>query len=280
MDVANEVPVQSPNSFGPVPPGDFMAPSYEESVQISINWAVDWVLRHADRPIIAVGYSQGGEAASKFRMEFEAGGRLSHLYQNWVCGVALGNPARNYEHTYYAGPNTPWEGIAQWRMPDEIAGDDWCDLIDPGDMYGTCMRGLSGEIQRDVYTLCTQMEMHSGGVEFCKTLIANTLEVIRNLDGDAYDDMQAGLSRYGIDLSGANIARHDVLQSLSDKLLSVEGIACAIAAAIDALIFFCTTPPTASHIEYHIRQVWPGMTYLGLSIQHIHDWVRTYQGAQ
>jgi hypothetical protein len=143
------------------------------------------------------------------------------------------------------------------------------------------MRGLGGEIQRDVYTLCTQMEMHSGGVEFCKTLVANLIEVAHNLDGDAYDDLKAGAARHGVDLSGATIAPPEAIQRVSDGLLSVEGIVWAIAAAVDALIFFCSPPfPTAPHCEYHVREVWPGMTYVGLAIQHVHDWVRTYAEAR
>jgi hypothetical protein len=122
------------------------------------------------------------------------------------------------------------------------------------------------------------MEMHSGAVEFCQTFIANLLEVARNLDGDAYDDLQAGMARHGIDVSGVPTAPPEAIQAESDKLITIEGIACAIAAAIDGLIFFCAPPfPTAAHCEYHIREVWPGMTYVGLGIQHVHDWIRTYQ---
>ena len=273
--MADEVAVQGPNSFGPIPPGDFRAPSYEESVIISVDWAVDWVLHNTNRPVIAGGYSQGGEAASRFRMEFEPGKRLEHLRQNWVCGYVFGNPSRHLESTYYGGPPTPWEGIAQSRLPQ--MGNDWCELIDPGDMYGTCMRGLGGEIERDVYTMCTQMEMHSGGVEFCITLVANLIEVAKNLDGDAYDDLKAGAERYGVDLSGATMAPPEQIEEVSRGVLSVKGIVWAIAAAVDALIFFCSPPfPTAPHCEYHVREVWPGMTYVGLAIQHVHDWANQY----
>jgi hypothetical protein len=235
---------------------------------------VDWALNNPDRPIMAGGYSQGGEAASRFRMEFEPGGRLEHLRSNWVCGYVFGNPSRHLEHTYYGGPATPFAGIARFRLPR--MGWDWCELVDPGDLYGTCARGLTGEIERDVYTLCTEMELHSGLLEFCQTFVANLIEVIGNLDGNAYDDLQEALTRHGVDLSNATLLTRRQLQPLSDGLLSIQGIACAIAAAIDGLIFFCTAPPTAAHIEYHLREVWPGMTYLGLAIQHVHDWVNQY----
>jgi len=74
------------------------------------------------------------------------------------------------------------------------------------------------------------------------------------------------------------VAPTESVEPITNKLLSVQGIAAAIAAAIDGLIFFCTAPPTACHIEYHIREAWPGMTYVGLGIQHVHDWIGSYYG--
>lgn len=242
---------------------------------MSVDWAVDWVNHYPDRPVIAGGYSQGGEAASRFRMEFEPGGRLAHLRANWVCGYVFGNPSRHMERTYYAGPPTPFDGIGQFRLPQ--LDWDWCELIEPGDLYGTSARGLTGEIERDVYTMCTEMELHSGLSNFAQTFVANLIELVGNLDGDAYDDVQEGATRHGVDLSGAELLTRRQLQPLSDRLLSVQGIACAIAAAIDGLIFFCSPPfPTAAHCEYQLREVWPGMTYVGLAIQHVHDWVGNY----
>jgi hypothetical protein len=243
-------------------------------VAISVDWAVNWTLANPDRPVVIGGYSQGGEAGSRFRMEFERDGRLAHLRRNFVCGYAFGNPSRHDQHTYYDGPHTPFDGIAQFRLPR--MDWEWCELIDPGDLYGTSARGLTGEIERDVYTLCTEMELHSGVAAFTETLVANLTEVVKNLDGDAYDDLQRGIARHGVDLSAATILPPERINLLSERLLSVRGIACAVAAAIDALIFFCTAPPTACHIEYSVREAWPGMTYVDLGIQHVHDWIRTY----
>jgi hypothetical protein len=274
--VADEVPVQGPNSFGPIPPlttpDGIRAPSYAESIAISVNWAVDWTLQNTDRPVIAGGYSQGGEAASRYRMEFEPGGRLAHLRQNWVCGYVFGNPSRRMERTYYGGPYTPFDGIGEFRLPE--LGWDWCELIDPADLYGTSARGLTGEIERDVYGLCTDLQLHDMQ-QFAIDFIANCIELVGDLDGDAHDDLCAGCARHGVDITNANIS--DGVHELSGRILSVQGIACAVAACIDGLIFFCSPPfPTAAHCEYHVREVWPGMTYVGLAIQHVHDWVRSY----
>jgi hypothetical protein len=274
--IAEEIPVQSPNSFGPIPPlttpDGLRAPSYQESVAIAVDWAVDWVQHYPDRPVVAGGYSQGAEAASRFRMEFEPGGRLAHLRANFRCGYVFGNPSRHNEATYYGGPGTPFEGIAQFRTP--WLGWDWCELIDPGDLYGTSARGLTGEIERDVYALCTEMELHSGVVEFTETFIANCLEVLHNLDGDAYDDVRRGLARHRVELPAVPVLPPERLQPLTDKLLSVHGVAAAIAACVDGLIFFCSPPyPTADHCEYGVREVWPGQTYVGLAVQHVRDYL-------
>jgi hypothetical protein len=272
MDVVDEIPVEAPWSFGPIPPGSLTAPSYQESVQIAVDWAVNWLLADT-RPFLLGGYSQGGEAASRIYAETLPGGRLAHRRADFVAGFCFGNPSRRDGHTYYGGPATPFGGIAQYRLPR--MGWEWCELVDPADLYGTCARHLTGEIERDVYTLCTEIELHSGLIDFCRTFIANLIAVIGNLDGDAYDDVTRAVTRHGIDLEGAQLLPDAKLQPLSDRLLSVQGIAAAVAAAIDALIFFCAPPfPTAPHCEYHVREVWPGQTYLGLAIQHVHDWVQ------
>jgi hypothetical protein len=239
---------------------------------MAVDWAVDWQLTYEERPTILGGYSQGGEAASRFRMEYERGGRLAHLRPNFKAAYIFGNPSRYNGHTYYGGPATPFDGIARWRLPAEVCGDEWCELIEPGDLYGTSARGLTGEIERDVYGLCTDLQIHDSR-QFIIDFIANGLAVINNLDGDAGDDLLNGVDRHGVDLSEARLAPPQLIAHLSDKLLSIEGIACAIAAAVDGLIFFCSPPfPTAAHCEYHIREVWPGMTYVGLAIQHVRDW--------
>jgi predicted chitinase len=263
-DVAEEIPVQAPWSFGkPV--------SYAESVTIGVDWAVDWTLTHADRPVIAGGYSQGGEAASRYRMEFEPGGRLAHLRANFRAGYIFGNPSRHLEKTFFDGPPTDGEGIAQFRLP--LLGDEWCELVDTYDMYAGVPATLTGEIMRDVYTLCTELEA-GGGLE--ETFVANCLALLGNLDGDAYDDMQRGVARHGVDISHATLLPNEQITPLSNRYISVAGIAAAIQACILGIQFVCWQPPTAPHIEYHIREVWPGQTYVGLAIQHVHHWATVH----
>jgi hypothetical protein len=269
LDVADEIPVQAPWSFGPIPPGEFRSPSYQESVTIGRDWAVDWVLGNPDRPFMLGGYSQGGECASLVYAETLPGGRLESLRPNYVGGFTFGNPSRHLEHTFYGGPPTDGEGIAQYRQPP--MGDEWCDLVDTLDMYGGVPATLTGEIMRDVYTLCTEMEMHSGAAAFAQTLVANCIEVLGNLDGDAYDDVKSGAARQGVDLSEAQTLPPARINLLGEKV-TVKGLAAVLQACVLGLQFLCTSPPTAAHIQYEIREVFPGQTYVQLAIQHVHYW--------
>jgi peptidoglycan hydrolase-like protein with peptidoglycan-binding domain len=72
---------------------------------------------------------------------------------------------------------------------------------------------------------------------------------------------------------------------LSDPLATAQAIAEKVPAIVDQ---FFTDPlagldaigragrfvidGTRPHIEYHLREVWPGQTYLGLAVQHVRDW--------
>ena len=57
----------------------------------------------------------------------------------------------------------------------------------------------------------------------------------------------------------------------------LTGPAAAVKAAQIALQFATAQPPTAPHIQYEFREVWPGQTYLGLAIQHVRDWASRVQ---
>jgi hypothetical protein len=159
-------------------------------------------------------------------------------------------------------------------------GDDWADEVEQGDMYGAVPKGLSGEIMRDVYTLCTEMEMHSGAAAFAQTFVYNCIEIVQNLDGDAHDDLVALSYDMGLDFSHAvRLDTRRIERRLGDLIpegaLSVKGIAAAVTAAVIAISFFAQG--TRPHIEYHIREVFPGQTYLQHAIQHVRHWAGTRQ---
>jgi hypothetical protein len=280
--VVEEIPVQAPWSMGPLGGASgegAQSPSYVESVQMAVDWAVNWLLARPTRTYMIGGYSQGGEAASRIHAETLPGGRLESVAHNFVGGFTFGNPSRQLEHTFYQGPQRRGEGISTFRQSG--MGDWWADEVDPGDMYGAVMKGLVGEIMRDVYTMVTEMEIHSGAAAFAQTFAYNCVEIVQNLDGDAYDDVSEAASVMGADFSGAR--RGDIdgivsrIRGIGDNIpegaLSVKGVTAAVIAAIQALIFF--GQGTRPHIEYHIREVFPGQTYLAHAIQHVHYWAGT-----
>jgi hypothetical protein len=293
LDVIEEVPVQAPWSMGPITGGGqgMTAASYQESIQIGIDWACGWLLEHPNRTFLLGGYSQGGECASRIYQETLSGGRIAHLRKNYVGGFTFGNPSRWLEHTFYGGPPRNGEGIAEYRMSD--LGDDWADEVDQGDMYGAVPANLTGEIMRDVYTMITEMQLHDGFLAFAQCFAANCVELLRNLDGDAYNTVVADAEVQGVDLAGAQLIDFDEftsrfgdrldgslrgrvgdwLDNRPDRGVTAKGIAAAIAAAIRAITFFAQG--TRPHIEYQMREVFPGQTYLQHAIQHVHHWAGT-----
>ena len=157
-DVVEEIAVQAPWSFGPVPPGSIGAPSYQESMRAGVEWAVDWVLDNPSRTVILGGYSQGAEAASRVLAEFQTG-RLQHLRGNLVAGYTFGNPSRQNGHTFYHDPApTPGGGISDFQLGD--TGDWWLDCAAAGDIYTSCPGGAAGKIMRAAYRLAVDMQLH------------------------------------------------------------------------------------------------------------------------
>ena len=251
--------------------GQFKAASYQESIQIGVDWAVDWLLAHPTRTFMLAGYSQGGECASRIHQETLPGGRLESVAHNFVAGYTFGNPSRQAGHTFYQGPPRPDEGIAEYRQAD--VGDWWADECDDGDMYSGVPLTLTGEIMRDVYTMITEMQMHEGFREFARDFAYNCIELLGNLDGEAGEAANAQAAKFGADFSGAR--RIDLSGFFErfggeDRFLSVKGIAAAVQAAVIGITFFAQG--TAPHIEYHIREVFPGQTYVAHAIQHVHHW--------
>jgi hypothetical protein len=254
-----------------------MSPSYQESVAIAVDNACNWLLANPFRTFLLGGYSQGGEAASRVYAETLPGGRLESLRHNYVGGFTLGNPSRQEDHTFYQGPPRNGEGIAEFRLA--AMGDDWADEIDQGDMYGAVPSNLTGEIMRDVYTMVTEMQLHDGFVEFARDFAYNCVELLGNLDGDAYNEAQAEAERQHVSFEGARRLDGERMNALVSKVqaregfLSVKGVSAAIAAAIRAITFFAQG--TAPHINYHAWEVFPGQTYLQHAMQHVRHWAGT-----
>lgn len=259
-----------------------MSPSYVESVQMGVDWAVNWLLAHPYRTFLIGGYSQGGECAARIKGELLPGGRLESVAQNYIAGYVFGNPSRQEDRTFFECPARKGEGIAEFRLSGTT--DEWAEYLDPGDMYAAVPANLTGEIMRDVYTMVTDMQLHDGFIEFARDFAYNCVELLGNLDGDAYNEAQGEAEKQGVSFEGATRLSGDRMNALvarvqaRDGFLSVKGISAAIAAAVRAITFYAQG--TRPHIEYHIREVFPGQTYLAHAIGHVHYFAGTRQPMQ
>lgn len=257
-----EVPVISPWSFGPIG-GDPHAPSYKESVEIGVEWAVQWLLAHPTRTFMLGGYSQGGEAASRVYMETLPGGRLAHLRGNYVGGFTFGNPCRQKGHTYVGGKDPGGQGIATVRLSN--MGNEWLDCARPGDLYTTCPDDASGVIETDVYAIATDIQI-SNFMGFVSSFVQGALKVVNDiggiggilgsLGGGLFPDLLIGL-----------------LAGISGKPTTSKNLSAAIKAAITGLKFIAASPPTAAHITYEFPiPDQPQWSYIDLAVQHVNDW--------
>lgn len=231
--VVEEIPVQAPWTFGPVPPGGIGSPSYRESVHIAVEWAVGWLLDNPGRTFMLGGYSQGAEAASRVYAELLPGGRCEHLAGNYVAGYTFGNPSRASDsHTFYRDPApTTGYGISNFHLPDGMPWS-WIDCAAAGDIYTSTPGGPTGKIMRDAYELGIDLQLH----DFL-TFAGDFAEHLWQLAQDA-----------------------------------TANVGAAIDAAGRGLAFVASNPPTKPHITYQFDECLPGVTHVQLAIQHVNDW--------
>lgn len=227
-ELVYEVPVQAPWSFGPVPPGRIDSPSYEESVALAVEWAVQWILNHTGT-FGMVGYSQGGEAASRVLLELQEG-RLRHRLNDFIGGGAFGNPYRQKGVAVGADPGG--RGIADRNLTNTPA--TWAEVANKGDMYCCTPDGKAGELITEFYTMLIRLQLGDFG-EFCKDMIASIAGLIPDIADIITKPISGGIP--------------------------------AIQAAVVALQFLATG--TAPHIEYHMRPVVPGVTGLAYMAGHL-----------
>lgn len=274
--VGEEVPMLYPASMGGIPVGtanDPMAPDGMECVNIAIELAADWFAANPTRTFILDGYSLGAIAASRVRAELEPGGRFERYKPNYVCGVTFGNPARAFGHTYFLGTAPNGEGISDWHLPESCLTWDWCDLAHPGDLYTNRPLGKPGEICEDAYGIVMNTQV-SDPIGTIAAVIPHILEMVADA-GITLPILGSVGNNHGATLNLGLVGMllpllSGALPALLGNSSQVTGPAAAVQAAILALRFFGSG--TADHINYHVNEVWPGQTYLGLAIQHVNDW--------
>ena len=241
-DLVFEVPVQSPWSFGPIPPSPPLAPSYAESVQIAVNNATDWINTHPHQTFALGGYSQGAEAASRVLASIMTG-PLQSARPNLIGGYTFGNPWRLTGHTFPGGTDPGGRGIANMNLtaaqiPKDADGvDTWWDFANRGDLYTTTPNDVAGADITAVYKAAVQLSISTN--------------VIMNLI--------AGLT-------GQGSLAQQVLAFVTDPLMGGVALIKAINLAV---AFYGTNPPTLPHITYESAPALPGQSSVQVAIGHL-----------
>ncbi|MBE5440212.1 hypothetical protein [Mycobacteroides abscessus] len=263
--LVEEIDVDAPATMGAAPVGaatDPLAPSGFECVHAMVEWAVRWVRNNPTRTFGIAAYSLGAIGAVVFAREFMPGGRLEKYRSNFLFGVTIGNPARTRGHTFYLGEDPGGEGISDIRLPDGMFGWEWADLVQTGDLYGNVLGNpLVVKVCRDAYAIVMTQQLHDP-----LRLIFDMLPLLLQIVADSVN----------WPLSIPRTVTSAVLGLFASLLpmlpVSNDKTAAAVAAASQGIGFALAQPPTAPHITYEFAEVWPGMTYFDLAVQHVNDW--------
>jgi hypothetical protein len=261
-----EIPVVYPAAMGLFPVGaasDPNAPSGYECANIAVEWAVDWFQRNPKRTVVLGAYSLGAIAASRVRAEMLPGGRLARYAENFVCGFTFGNPSRAFGHTFFLGAIPAGEGVSDFHLPQEACGWEWCDEVDPGDMYGNVPLGPVGDVLRDGYNVVMNTQVHDP-ITLAQKMIPAVLEIV----GDAGVQLPLNVP----DLVTGAFA--GLLATLLPGTVPHDDnkTSAAVQAAVIALKFYADQPTTRPHITYQDEEAMPGESHLAHAIQHVNDW--------
>lgn len=243
-DLVYEVPIQAPWTFGPIPPGAPLSPSYAQSVQTGVTNATAWITAHPQQTFALGGYSQGAEAASRVLAEIMTG-TLQSARPNLIGGYTFGNPWRMTGHTFPSGGPRGGRGIANVNLtaaqiPKDANGiDTWWDFANPGDLYTTTPNDQAGADITAVYKAAVQLGISINAIV---ALIAG--------------------------LTGQGSLAQQVLAFVTDPI--VGGV--ALAEAIDlAVAFYSTNPPTLPHVSYDTVDALPGQSSVQVATSHLNQ---------
>lgn len=243
-DFVFEVPVQAPWTFGPIPPGAPLSPSYAQSVEIAVTNATAWINAHPQQTFVLGGYSQGAEAASRVLAEIMTGS-LQWARPNLIGGYTFGNPWRLAGHTFPGGTDPGGRGIASINLtaaqiPKDANGvDTWWDFANPGDLYTTTPNDVAGADITAVYKAAIQVAI---SINAAVALIAG--------------------------LTGQGSLAQQVLALVTDPIVGGP----ALIEAIDlAIAFYGTNPPTLPHISYQSFPAVPGQSSVEVAIGHLNN---------
>lgn len=271
-DLVEEVNPEFPATMGGIPvgtAGNIQDPSGRRSVQIGFEdgkrLIQDALRQDPQRKIILGGYSLGAWAAALLRQWL-----LATYPQNYLCSFSFGDPTRPVGGCYYNGKPAKGHGISSWLYGD-VKDYRHCWLTAPGDMYSSVPDAKSGEIMQNFFDIVTGIELSDPlSLKVILDEIPEILEdagvtvpdIIKLLGGDQGEWNKAGNNAF-------TFIVNSIVGAISGKQ---QGLGAIIEAIVCALQFVATQPPTAPHIQYEFREVWPGQTYVGLAIQHVRDY--------
>ncbi|MUL67523.1 hypothetical protein BOO86_23825 [Mycobacterium sp. CBMA 234] len=243
-DLVDEVPIQAPWTFGPIPPGAPLSPSYAESVQTAVTNATAWITAFPKQTFAIGGYSQGAEAASRVLAEIMTGS-LQWAQPNLIGGYTFGNPWRLTGHTFPGGTDPGGRGIADTNLtaaqiPKDASGmDTWWDFANPGDLYTTTPNDQAGADITAVYKAAVQLGI---SINAALALIAG--------------------------LTGQGSLAQQVLAFVTDPIVGGP----ALVDAIDlAVAFYSTNPPTLPHITYDSVNALPNQSSVQVATSHLNQ---------
>lgn len=206
------------------------------------------------------GYSQGGWVVSDLLGEFRTG-RLKHLRSKLMAGATFGNPCRELDAS-------GGRGISDRR----IVGTPgfWVDEFDPGDIYANVPNNDVGEDMTAIFKL-VRFDGIGDVIDLGSAIdlgsIAGGL-----LPGGLFPGVgQLGGILGGLGgLLGGGVQQDTIAEQVVEMMKSpLREFPAAVMAIAKGLVFVGRKPATAPHIEYHLRERSPGVTYYEHAVAHM-----------
>lgn len=197
-------------------------------------------------PTALVGFSQGGSVVSRLLDEYRTG-RLKHRQSELVAGVTFGNPDRELDAN-------GGRGISNRRIKNTPPW--WIDLFDRLDIYANVPNNDVGEDMTAIFRF-----VQLRGIDDLIGEDSILEQIIEIITGDG----AIGLPRLD------NLLRVPGMLAKIGVTGPLSGFPAAVMAIIKGIAFFGAKPATAPHIEYHIREIEPGVTYFDWAVRCLRD---------